>query len=122
MLLRWAAAYADGREVTGQLPEELPGGSVPREGLRRFDMMQGSRDLGWTPILRVELADHERLVFRRRMMTGAFAAAAPVPVGLIVGSYDTRTDSSSLLYLHGDGTMTLRAATADVVPEPHEVG
>lgn len=122
MVLRWAAAYADGREVSGQLPEDLPGAAVPRDGLRKFTLSQGTRDLGWTPILAVDLADHERLVFRRRLMTPAFAAAAPAPIGLIVGSYDTTTDRSSLLYLHGDGTMSLRVATADVAPEPHEVG
>lgn len=122
MLLAWTALYTDGRTVTGRLPEDLPGASVPRDGLVSFTLAQGSPDAGWTPILTVDLAEHERLVFRRRMMSSTgFSALVPQAVGLIVGSYDTTTDRSSLLYLHGDGTMSLRVATADVAPEPHEV-
>lgn len=121
--LAWAATYADGRTITGQLPEELPGAAVPREGLTGFELAQGSQDAGWTRILAVELAEHERLVFRRRMQVDPLAqGAGPAAVALIVGTYDLRTDAFSLLYLNGDGTMTLRAAMADVAVEAHEVG
>lgn len=119
--LRWAAHYGDGRSITGLLPDRLPG-DIPRNGMVALELAQGSADAGWVPILTVHLADHERLVFHRRMVTPAFTAAVPQAIGLIVGSYDTHTDRSSLLYLHGDGTMSLRVATADVAPEPHEVG
>lgn len=120
LVLAWVASYADGRQINGRLPEQLPGAAVPRDGLIRFELLQGNPDNGWTPILAVDLAEHERLVFRRRMMTTPLAHITAQAIGLIVGSYDTRADTYSLLYLHGDGAMTLRAATSDVAVEPHE--
>ena len=122
MRLRWAAAYADGREVTGQLPQEQPGAAVPRYGLRRFTLLQGTPDVGWSTVLTVELADHERLVFRRRVVTPAFSVAAASLKTLIVGVHDTQSNVTALNYLNGDGTITMRVATGDVAPEPHEVG
>ena len=119
--LAWIARYADDTTITGHLPEELPGAAVPRPGMTRFDLLQGNHDSGWTPILAVDLAEHERLVFRRRMQSSLLGGPASA-VGLIVGSYDTRSDVCSLVYLHGDGTMSLRCDLADVRPEPHEVG
>lgn len=119
--LRWAAHYGDGRSITGLLPDHLPG-DIPRDGMVALQLAQGSQDTGWTPILTVHLADHERLIFKRRMVTAALTAAAPLPIGLILGTYDTQTDCFALAYLNGDGTMDLRASTADVVLEPHEVG
>lgn len=119
--LAWIATYEDEKQINGQLPDELPGAAVPRAGLRAFTLVQGNHDSGWSPILQVDLADHERLIFRRRMQASLLGGPASA-VGLIVGSYDTRSDVCSLVYLHGDGTMSLRCATADVRPEPHEVG
>lgn len=119
--LAWVARYADDSTVIGHLPDELPGAHVPRAGMVRFDLLQGNEDQGWTPILAVDLAPHERLVFRRRMQASLLGGPASA-VGLIVGSHDTRLNRTSLVYLHGDGTMSLRCATADVTPEPHEVG
>lgn len=89
--------------------------------MTRFDLLQGNPDSGWTPILAVDLAEHERLVFRRRMQASLLGGPASA-VGLIVGSHDTQSGRTSLVYLHGDGTMSLRCATADVEVEPHEVG
>lgn len=117
--LAWGVRYADGRTITGKLPEELPG-VCPREGMVRFDLLQGNEDAGWTPILAIELAEHENLVFKRRMQSVNFGPGQAV--GLIAGIYDKHAGRvTAALYLHGDGTMTLRSVTADVEADPHEV-
>lgn len=122
--LAWAARYEDERVITGRIAEDLPGAAVPRHGMKRFDLLQGSDVDGWALIFYVELADHERLVFKRRMQ-GALLNGGVGSVGavaIIVGVYDTRTDSVAVNHFSGDGTICLRCATADVRPEPHEVG
>ena len=117
--LAWEACYADGRKIAGRLPGQLPG-VAPREGMVRFVLAQGSQDSGWVPLLAVELADHENLVFKRRMQSVIFGPGQAV--ALIAGIYDKNAGRiTSALYLHGDGTMTLRSATADVEADPHEV-
>lgn len=120
--LAWAVSYADGRSITGRLPQELPG-AAPREGLTRFDLLQGSDQAGWSLIFTVELSPHERLIVRRQMqgslMLGLSDAHA---TALKIGVYDTRTDGCSIVTFNGDGTMVLRAAASDLRPEPHEIG
>lgn len=118
--LAWAARYADDRVVSGRLPDELPGAAVPRQGMTRFDLVQHG-PMGVAVILSVELAEHERLVFKRRMRANLLTGESGA-VALVIGVYDTRTDGCSLVYLNGDGTMALRCATGDIRPEPHEAG
>lgn len=88
--------------------------------MTRLDLLQGNQDAGWTPILAVELAEHENLVFKRRLQSVNFGPGQAV--GLIGGIYDKHAGRvTAALYLHGDGTMTLRSGTADVEADPHEV-
>lgn len=89
--------------------------------MRSFQIVEGNSNDGWRPVATVDLGERERLVFRRRMRMGFFGGPASA-VCLIVGAYNPDHDSYSLLYLAPDGSVSLKAATADVVAEPHEVG
>ena len=121
--LAWAVSYADGRSITGRLPQDLPGGAVPRDGLTSFHLLQGSEAQGWSLIFAVELAEHERLVFHRTMRGNPLLGLADAhAVALRIGIYDSRTDRCSIVTFNGDGSMVLNVATSQVRPEPHEVG